>query len=138
MEIRRAVREDLEGINNLLCQVLELHHKGRPDLFYGGVKKYSDEELYAILEDDTRPVFVAVEGKKVLGYAFLIHQQIQNSHILTDVRTLYLDDLCVDESARGMGIGKKLYEFVVDFAKKEGFYNLTLNVWSCNPGALRF
>jgi len=27
---------------------------------------------------------------------------------------------------------------VIDFARREGFYNVTLNVWSCNPGAQAF
>lgn len=138
MEIRRARKEDLEGVGKLLCQVLEVHHKGRPDLFYGGVRKYTDEETLAIFANEDTPVFVAVENGSVLGYAFCIKQQIKNSHILTDVRTLYIDDLCVDENTRGKGVGRSLYEFVVDYAKREGFYNLTLNVWSCNESALRF
>ena len=49
-----------------------------------------------------------------------------------------IDDLCVDEQARGQGIGKDLYEFVVQFARESGCYNLTLNVWAANPGAMRF
>ena len=39
--IRRAEKKDIESINNLLMQVLEVHHKGRPDLFKGGTKKYT-------------------------------------------------------------------------------------------------
>lgn len=138
MEIRRAKKEDLEGVGKLLRQVLEVHHKGRPDIFYGGVKKYTDEETLRIFENDKTPVFVAVEDGAVLGYAFCIDQQITDSHILTDIRTLYIDDLCVDETIRGRGIGKALYDFVVAYAKKEGYYNLTLNVWACNESALRF
>ena len=138
MEIRRAKKEDLEGVGKLLRQVLEVHHKGRPDIFNGGVKKYTDEETLSILENEKTPVFVAVEDGAVLGYAFCIDQRITDSHILTDIRTLYIDDLCVDETIRGKGIGKALYDFVVAYAKKEGYYNLTLNVWACNESALRF
>ena len=138
MEIRRAKKEDLEGVGKLLRQVLEVHHKGRPDIFNGGVKKYTDEETLRIFENEKTPVFVAVEDDAVLGYAFCIDQQITDSHILTDIRTLYIDDLCVDETIRGKGIGKALYDFVVAYAKKEGYYNLTLNVWACNESALRF
>lgn len=138
MEIRRAKKEDLAGINALLYQVLEVHHKGRPDLFYGGVKKYTDPEILAILASDETPVFVAVEAGAVLGYAFCLFQRVKGSHILKDVKTLYLDDLCVDEAARGKKVGKALYERVLSFAKESGCYNLTLNVWSCNEGALRF
>ena len=138
MEIRRAKKEDLEGVGKLLRQVLEVHHKGRPDIFNGGVKKYTDEETLRIFENEKTPVFVAVEEQRVLGYAFCIDQRITDSHILTDIRTLYIDDLSVDETQRGRGIGKALYDFVVAYAKKEGYYNLTLNVWACNESALRF
>ena len=139
MEIRRAKGEDMQGINKLLCQVLMVHHNGRPDLFKAGAKKYTDEELLQIIADDSRPIFVAVdESNAVLGYAFCIFQQHLSNNILTDVKTLYIDDLCVDEEKRGMHIGKTLYEYVVRFAKQSGCYNLTLNVWSCNEGAMRF
>ena len=138
MEIRRAKTEDLSGVNALLYQVLEVHHKGRPDLFYGGVKKYTDEEILEIFKDDTRPVFVAVKDGRVLGYAFCIFQQVKDSHILTDIKTLYLDDLCVDEKVRGAGVGKALFDHVKAFAKALGCYNLTLNVWSCNQSAMAF
>lgn len=138
MEIRIAKKEDLSGINSLLYQVLEVHHKGRPDLFYSGAKKYNDEEIFALMEDEKTPIFVAVEEGKVLGYAFCIFQETKGSHILRDRKTLYLDDLCVDENCRGKRIGKQLYEFVSEFAKASGCYNLTLNVWSCNASAMAF
>ena len=138
MEIIRACSRHSDGINSLLRQVLEVHHKGRPDIFKGGVKKYTDAELEEILADDERPVFAAVEGERVLGYAFCIFQQHKDSNILTDIKTLYIDDLCVDENTRGTGVGKSLYEYVLDFAREKGCYNVTLNVWSCNEGAMKF
>ena len=139
MIIRRAKREDMAGINKLLNQVLMVHHNGRPDLFKANVKKYTDEELARIIIDDSKPIFVAVnETEEVLGYAFCMFQRYINNNILTDIKTLYIDDLCVDEERRGMHIGKKLYDFVVEFAKSEDCYNLTLNVWSCNQNAMKF
>ena len=138
MEIIRACSRHSDGINSLLRQVLEVHHKGRPDIFKGGVKKYTDAELEEILADDERPVFAAVEGERVLGYAFCIFQQHKDNNILTDIKTLYIDDLCVDENTRGTGVGKSLYEYVLDFAREKGCYNVTLNVWSCNEGAMKF
>lgn len=138
MIIRRAVYSDIEEINNLLRQVLEVHHKGRPDLFKGGVKKYNDQQLKEIIDDDNCPVFVAVEDDIVLGYAFCIIKQAVNDNILTDIKTLYIDDLCVDEKCRGMHIGKGLYKFVLDYAKGIGCYNVTLNVWALNDSAMKF
>lgn len=139
MKIERATLNDMEGINRLLRQVLMVHHEGRPDLFKADVKKYTDAELAQIIEDDKRPIFVARNNNgEVVGYAFCLYQQYVNNNILTDVKTLYIDDLCVDETVRGQHIGKKLYEHVLEFARKEDFYNVTLNVWSCNESAMRF
>ncbi len=139
MLIRRAEERDMDGINSLLCQVLMVHHNGRPDLFKSEAKKYTDEELREILKGDTRPVFVGVdEAGAVMGYAFCMFQQHVGNNILTDVKTLYIDDLCVDESIRGQHIGRQLYEYVVDFARNSGCYNVTLNVWACNEGARMF
>lgn len=139
MNIRRASLADMAGINKLLNQVLMVHHNGRPDLFNANVKKYTDEELAQIICDDDKPIFVAVnEHNTVMGYAFCVFIRHVNNNILTDIKTLYIDDLCVDETLRGLHIGRALYDYTVNFAKVSGCYNLTLNVWSCNPGAMRF
>ena len=139
MEIRRATAADIEGIDKLLHQVNMVHHNGRPDLFKAGGRKYTDEQLSALLADDTRPVFAAVdEAGHVLGYAFCILQQHPDDNILTDIKTLYIDDLCVDEEIRGQHIGRQLYEYVKRYAKETGCYNLTLNVWACNESAKKF
>ena len=139
MNIRRAKEKDIEGINKLLSQVLTVHHKGRPDLFKADARKYTNEQLLEILASDATPVFAAVDDSgNVLGYAFCMIIQNFNHNILTDIKTLYIDDLCVDETTRGMNIGKKLYDFVLSYAKQEQCYNVTLNVWSCNEGAIKF
>ncbi len=138
MNIRRANANDKTRIEELLCQVLEVHHNARPDIFKSGTKKYTSDELDAIITDDARPIFVAEEDGTVLGYAFCIFVQHVKDNILTDIKTLYIDDLCVDEGARGKGIGRKLYNFAVNYAKDNGCYNLTLNVWADNTSALGF
>lgn len=139
MYIRRAENIDIPKINDLLRQVCLVHHNGRPDLFKSGAQKYTDDQLVKMISDDAKPIFVAVdEENNVLGYAFCIFEQHANDNILTDVKTLYIDDLCVDENLRGRHIGKLLYEYAAAFAKESGCYNLTLNVWNCNESAMKF
>lgn len=129
----------MKDINRLLVQVNMVHHQGRPDLFRAGKKKYTDKQLRKLIHDDSRPIFVAVdEQERVLGYAFCIFQQHLDDNILTDILTLYIDDLCVDETIRGQHIGKSLYEAVLAFARESGCYNVTLNVWTLNEGAMKF
>ena len=137
--IRRAEKKDIPGILDLLVQVDMVHHNGRPDLFKGPATKYTGEELEELLMDDSRPVFVyADEQDRILGHAFCIMQQHVNDHVLTDILTLYIDDICVDENARGKHVGKSLYEHVLAYAREKGCYNVTLNVWACNEPAMRF
>lgn len=136
--IRKANINDLEKVNKLLYEVQKVHSDARPDLFKTGAKKYTDEQLQNIFENDMTPVFVFEKDNDVLGYAFCIFKQELNSNTLTPIKTLYIDDLCVDENARGEHIGTKLYNFVVDFAKSSGCYNVTLNVWANNLNAVKF
>ncbi len=138
LNVRRAMESDMGVINKLLYEVHKVHSDVRPDLFKAGAKKYNDEELRAIIADDDRPIFVAEKDGEVLGYAFCIHQQYVNHNNMTDVKTLYIDDLCVDETARNAHVGRFLYEYVLDYAKKHGYYNVTLNVWADNAGAVKF
>jgi ribosomal protein S18 acetylase RimI-like enzyme len=133
-----AMEKDIPKISDLLSQVCLVHHNGRPDIFKVG-RKYAEEDLKMLLADENRPILVAVdENDDVMGYCFCIFQQHVDNAVLTDIKTLYIDDLCVDESLRGRHIGKELYEAAVAFAKENNCYNLTLNVWSCNPSAMRF
>ena len=138
MHIRYAMPEDIPGMIRLLQQVGEVHHSIRPDLFRSGAQKYDEAALDALLCDLARPVFIAEEQETVVGYCFCMVQEIENDPVLCDRKVLYIDDLCVDEAQRGKHIGKELYEAALKLAKERGCYNLTLNVWSCNPSAIKF
>ena len=135
--IRKAETKDIKGIIDLLYQVDAVHHGIRPDLFKGNTPKYDEQALEAILSDGSKPIFVFDEGK-ILGHAFCQITEIKNHRLLQDTKTLYIDDICVDETVRGKHIGKALYEFVRDYAKSIGCYNITLNVWEGNDAAYSF
>ncbi|MBR5963215.1 MAG: GNAT family N-acetyltransferase [Bacteroidaceae bacterium] len=146
--IRRANEEDIPRIIELLHQVNMVHHVIRPDLFKPHTTKYNEQELNSLLLDSSKPIFVYVDGEvshegeqgrgKVLGYAFCQISEVKDNLLLEDIKTLYVDDICVDENARGKHIGKALYEFVRNYAKAIGCNNITLNVWEGNNAALRF
>ncbi len=139
MTVRFACEKDIPQMDSLLYQVERVHQQGRPDLFKEGAKKYTDNELKDMLKDKTKPIFAAVDENDVMkGYAFCVFQEHKDDNVLTDIKTLYIDDLCVDENCRGQHIGSVLYEAVKKFAKEQGCYNVTLNVWECNPSARKF
>lgn len=136
--IRRAEEKDIAQINGLLYQVHKVHSDVRPDLFKPGCKKYNDDDLKKIISNDKTPIFVYDENGMIEGYSFCIIKDTTSIESLTSYKSLYIDDLCVDESIRGKGIGKSLYSYVKAYAKEIGCYNLTLNVWADNKNALRF
>ena len=136
--VRRAEARDIPAVMDLLVQVNMVHHNGRPDLFKGPTTKYTEAELAQILQNDDTPVFVCADDQgRVLGHGFCILQRF-GGQLMTEHDTLYVDDICVDESARGMGVGRAIYDYIVDYARSLGCYNVTLNVWTCNPGAKAF
>ena len=135
--IRKAEKKDIPGIINLLYQVDAVHNGIRPDLFKGNTSKYTELELEEILDDGDKPIFVYDDGK-ILGHAFCQISEVKNHRLLQDAKTLYIDDICVDEHSRGRHIGKALYEYVYNYAKSIGCHNITLNVWEGNDSAYNF
>ena len=135
--IRKANNSDIKRIIELLHQVNMVHFEKRPDLFKPHTTKYNEQELGALLADELKPIFVYDDGI-VQGYAFCQINEVKDDILLQDIKTLYIDDICVDEHARGRHIGKALFEFVRDYARSIGCRNITLNVWEGNDAALSF
>ena len=135
--VRKACKNDIGRIIELLHQVDMVHHVIRPDLFKPNTTKYNEQELEALLDRDRNPIFVYDDGK-VLGHAFCQINEVKGHHLLQDIKTLYIDDICVDETARGKHVGKALYEYVRDYAKSIGCNNITLNVWEGYEAAISF
>ena len=135
--VRKATKNDIGRIIELLHQVNMVHHVLRPDLFKPYTTKYDEQELEALLADDSKPIFVFEDGT-VWGHAFCMITEVRDDKLLQNIKTLYIDDICVDEKARGKHVGKALYEYVRDYAQSIGCNNITLNVWEGNNPALCF
>ena len=139
MKIRMAEEKDIAKAEELLSQVLEIHAGLRPDIFIPGTIKYTEEELLAIFNDPMKPVFAAAdEEDRMVGYAFCQIKNLTGRNNMKDSKTLYIDDLCVDENCRGMHVGKELFDAVRAYAKENGFDSITLNVWEGNDSAEAF
>ena len=136
--IRKANKEDIRGMIALLYQVDAVHHGIRPDLFKSNTAKYNEQELETIINDSSKPIFVYEAENRILGHAFCQITEVKDHRLLQDIKTLYIDDICIDETVRGKHIGTALFEYVRDYAKSIGCYNVTLNVWEGNDSALSF
>lgn len=135
---RRARLEDLDDLGSLLQEVNQVHADLRPDLFRSNARKYGPKELAALIGDDARPVFVAVQNGRALAHAFCRLERHAGESNMPDHLTLYIDDICVAARARGLGAGRLIFEHVREHARGIGCHNITLNVWEGNDRALGF
>lgn len=121
MNIRRAEEKDIPRIIELLKQVLQIHADIRPDIFISGNTKYTTDELVKMIDDDKKPIYVAVNGSDIcVGYAFCQLQEQSVSNNTVPFKSLYIDDLCVDKEQRGKHIGEALFDYVKKRGKKDG------------------
>ena len=136
--IRRATKDDIPALYNLLGQILKLHHEMRPDLFKEVGSKYTKEELASKMDSGELLIYVKVLDSKVVAH--LMCQIIENPEDIRSYhyKTLYVDDLCVDVSYQNRGIGKELLAYAKELAKKNNCYNLTLHVNALNQNAISF
>ena len=138
MLLRFAKEKDIPAMIALLRQVGQVHHEIRPDIFKVGAQKYDEPALQTLLADPGRPIFIAEEAGQVLGYCFCILEETKGDPVLMDQRTLYIDDLCVDENSRGQHVGKQLYDHACAYARQQKCQSVTLNVWCNNDSAMAF
>ena len=132
MLIRRAEISDIPDILRLLQQVCNVHQHIRPDIFKRDGVKYTADDLTTLLADESRPVWCALEDGQFLGYCFCQWEDTPDAAVCFPRKELYIDDLCVDEAARGKGVATALFRYVTDTAKAQGATFITLNVWHGN------
>ena len=139
MTIRKAEEKDIPRIIELLGQVLQIHADIRPDIFIPGTTKYTADELKALLKNTENPIYAAVNKADVcVGYAFCQLREQPFSNNMVPFKSLFIDDLCVDQQERGQHIGESLFNYVKNEAKRLGCYEVTLNVWAGNTSAEKF
>lgn len=136
--VRNAQEGDEEALLKLLGQVLLVHHKARPDLFQEVGSKHSREDVTKMILDKENPIFVAVdESGEVVGHC-MCEFKLKDAPNLVYHKELHIDDLCIDENHRSLGIGRLLCEHAINYAKEIGCYDVTLDVWEGNDSAKAF
>ena len=90
MPIRKAQVSDIPALQELLQQVLLVHHQARPDIFKTKGSKFSNEELVKIMGQESTPIFVfESESVEILGHLFCsIKEPV--SPILNPIKTLFI------------------------------------------------
>ncbi|WNJ16825.1 GNAT family N-acetyltransferase [Pontibacter sp. G13] len=137
--VRSATPSDFPAINGLLEQVDDLHVGWYPEYFRSvDPPARSDKHLTFWLEDPAREVLLAFDGIGLAGLAMLVLERPSGIPLLQDFPYVLIDNLVVDQSARGKGIGKALVEASQLWAKDLGVTQVQLKVYDKNQGAMKF
>ena len=137
INIRLATIFDKNAINELFIQMIKFVNNQNKkqgvivneELFKNG---YEEGYLDEFFTNSNKYIVVADLDSKVIGYLSIICYTNENNSYL------YLDDFCVDSNYRGKGIGTKLIEWIISYAKENGIGILKLHVDENNITALSF
>ena len=128
MIIRKGIKEDIPQVLDLVKELAE---------YENALEKVSNT-VERMVKDGfgNNPVynlFVAENNNQVTGIAITFFR-----YSTWKGKVLYLEDLVIKHQDRRKGIGKKLFEEVIKFAKKENCVGLSLQVLDWNESAINF
>jgi len=138
MEFRKAKKEDLSQVVEIMEQIQRLHEEARPEIFKSKTKEQIEQEALELIEDEKEYVIIAVNDGEVCGILMCNLKDVKNHRNLKDSKSLWIDELGVNEKYRKLGIGKQLMKHAEELAKELKCKTITLNCWSFNENALRF
>lgn len=128
MTIRPGTPDDLPQALNLIKELAV--YEREPDAVETAVEDMIRDGF------GERPVFeffVAEEGEIIIGLALYYY-----SYSTWKGRCLYLEDLIVTQSHRGRGVGRGLFDKVLEKAKEEDVHRVVWQVLDWNTPAIEF
>lgn len=140
LKVREAISSDYNDISKLNAQVHNLHVENRPDVFMDINNPLIKEHFNNLLNMNNVKLFVVenTENKRSIAYSIVKVIDTQSISILIQKRLAYIDDFCVDSNYKKNGIGRLLFQHIVDYVTAEGALSLQLVVWEFNKGAMHF
>lgn len=138
--MRNAKFSDFNDVNNLMLELHNLHVKNRNDVFKATDSPMKEEYFKDLLNNKDVKLFVIenLENSEILGYSNLKLMNTPNIDIVVKSKYIYIDDFCIKQAYKRKGIGKKLFNFILEYAKQQGVESVQLNVWSFNEDAIEF
>lgn len=138
--MRNAKFSDFNDVNNLMLELHNLHVKNRNDVFKATDSPMKEEYFKDLLNNQDVKLFVIenLENSEILGYSNLKLMNTPNIDIVVKSKYIYIDDFCIKQAYKRKGIGKKLFNFILEYAKQQGVESVQLNVWSFNEDAIEF
>lgn len=136
--IRKAKKTDYESLLPLFRQVHEFHVSVRPDLYKENSTPVEQAFFEDQLMDGKHHIFVASMSNDVVGVVVTKEEEVAENSFVKARKVLFIKSLCVAETHRKKGIGKKLTLYVFDFARSHKVDRVELGVSEENRPAIEF
>ncbi len=91
----------------------------------------------ALIAGPDRTILVVVEDTAIAGFITLLVCRRPQTPIRPSRTYVEIDNMAVDPSKRGRGIGRALMDAATGWTSQEGVQRLELNVYEFNEAALR-
>ena len=138
MKIRFAEENELNRINELRRQVNDLHVAGKPEVFKPGFSQELQDYIRMIWDDPDKEIVVAELDGVICGFAVMHHINKPENPFMFERDYLDVDEFGVDDAYRRHGVATAMIDFIRDYAVKNGFHRIELNMWEFNEDALAF
>ncbi|WP_010096324.1 GNAT family N-acetyltransferase [Ornithinibacillus scapharcae] len=138
ISIRNAKQSDYESLLPLFRQVHEFHVSVRPDLYKENPTPVEQGFFESQLSDDKQHIFVATIDNEIVGVVVTKEEEITENTFVKERNVLFIKSLCIAETHRKKGIGKKLTAYVFDFGRSLEVDSVELEVSERNASAIEF
>jgi ribosomal protein S18 acetylase RimI-like enzyme len=136
IKTRKAKKEDLEAIMELNKQLADYHRK--IDKYYkpsSGTRKSFKKHLSNIIQKNTVKILVAEDDERVIGY--FVGSIEKAKHYVVPEKIGRISAAFVEEKYRELGIGKKMFDELIKWFKRNKIKHVELSVDSRNETSIR-
>ena len=138
VSVRFSNTEDHRELNQLKNQVHNYHASNRPDYYLQSSQSLTEKYYKELLGSGHHKIFVLEISDQIIAYAIVEILRHHDNPLISDHKRLFIEDICVDEKHRKMGIGTKLFKTVEAFCIENGISHIMLDVWNFNIDAINF
>lgn len=126
---------DREAVNALARQVHAMHVAWRPDIFCMADELFTEDRFCSLIQE--RQMYVAKLAGMIVGYTVLKIREVDRPSVVWR-KILLVDEICVEETLRGHGIGSQMMTDINALARAFGCTDMQLGVYPQNDAAVAF
>ena len=134
--IRKATLADIEQTAEISLQLHDLHVKAKPESYRVMPVEFFRSKLEWYLREENTEILIS-DDNGINAFAAVKLMDVEPEDKFPR-RLCYIDCFAVEESCRRQGAGRKLMEYIREFARENGCTSLQLGVAGFNENAQEF